>query len=108
MQVVIRAVGGAAVAVALFVASVMCSGCVAAGMLLLAYFAAIVAVGLTVAAFVDRREDRSLRGGLRRDFTGHCHECGRHMLQTGPVWICPICDRAPAHFAVGRRKPRAR
>ena len=106
MRVFFTAIGGALAVGALLATHVACSGCLAAATLLLAYFVAIVAVGLTVAAFVNRREDRSLRGGPSRRFTGHCHECGRSMLQTGPVWICPTCDRAPAHYFVGRRRRR--
>lgn len=104
MRVIVRAVIGAAVAGGLFAISITCRGCLAAGALLLAYFVAVAGLGFTVAAYVDYREDRTLRGGPTRQFTGHCHECGRHMLQTGAVWICPICDRAPAHFFVGRRR----
>jgi len=104
MRVIVRAVIGAAAAGGLLMVSITCRGCVAAGAVLLAYFVAVAGLGFTVAAYVDYREERTLRDGQIRRFTGHCHECGKRMLQTGPVWICPTCDRAPAHFFVGRRR----
>ncbi len=104
MRVAIRVLVGIAVLGGLLAVNVLCSGCVAAAALLFAYFAAVVAVGLIVAAILDYRENRTMRRGPVRHFTGHCHECGNEMLQVGPVWICATCDRAPTHRVIGRRR----
>ncbi len=104
MRVAATAPIGAAAVGSLMAVSVIWSGCLAAASLLLAYFAGVTALGLVVAAMVDTREERTLRGGPVRHFTGHWHECGKPLIQTGPVWICPTCDRVPQHFVIGRRR----
>ena len=82
----------------------LAAGGIAAAALLLALFVSVAALGFVLAGVVDLREDRTLASGPVYHFTGHCHLCGRAMLQTGTVWICAICDRAPIHHLVGRHR----
>lgn len=105
MRLVAGMIGLVALAGGFTVVSATSSGGVGAATFLLAHFVAALTVAVIIATAVGRRGDRPLRQVPHRRFTGHCHECGRPMLQVSWVWFCRVCDRAPAFHLpyVGRR-----
>jgi hypothetical protein len=106
MRFVARMIALVALAVGLSVVSATSSGGLGAAAFILAHVIAALTVAGIVAHAVDHLSDRPLREVPDRGFTGHCHECGRPLLQVSWVWFCRVCDRAPAYHLpyVGRRR----
>ena len=105
MRFVARMITLVALAFGLTIVSATFSGGWGAAAFLLAHVIAALTVAVIVAHAVDHLADRPLREVPDRGFTGHCHECGRPLLQVSWVWFCRVCDRAPAPHVpfLGRR-----
>ena len=105
MRFVAQVIALVALAAGLSVASAAASGGWGAAAFLLAHVVAAITVAAVVATAVDHLPERAIREVPDRRFSGHCHECGRPMLQVSWIWFCRVCDRAPAlHLPyVGRR-----
>jgi ribosomal protein S14 len=106
MRFVARMIALVALAIGFTIVSATSSGGWGAAAFLLAHVIAALTVAVIMAPAVDRLANRPLREVPDRGFTGHCHECGRPLLQVSSVWFCRVCDRAPAYHLpyVGRRR----